>query len=62
MEPPGYKSEMYPGVLVGTIPAILDYNESPSNVPQSSGQKRQNVQIPHILGTQRAENTVIKIH
>ena len=28
----------------------------------SSGQKRQNARIPHILGTQRAANMVVKPH
>ena len=53
---------MYPEVLAGTIAGILEKNESPTNAPHSSGQKRQNVRIPHILGTQRAANIVIKPH
>ena len=30
-------AEMYPEVLAKTIAAILDYNESPTNAPHSSG-------------------------
>ena len=47
---------------MGTIAAILDENEYPTNAPHPSGQKRQNARIPHILGTQRAANMEIKPH
>ena len=59
---PLHCAEMYPEVLARTTAAILDKNESPINDPRSSGQKRQNAGIPHIYGTQKAANIVIKPH
>lgn len=53
---------MYPEVLAGMIATILDYKESPTNAPHSSGKVQQNAWIPHILETWRAANIVIKPH
>ena len=39
---------------------VFGQNQSLTNAAHSSGQRRQNARIPHILGTQRAANMVIK--
>ena len=39
-------AEMYPEVLAGTIAAVLDYNESPTNVPVKSKLKHPPGQPP----------------
>ena len=53
----------FPKILVEwNAPTNLDLNESPTKTPHSLGQKRQNAQIPHLLGTQRAANMVMKPH
>ena len=43
-------AEMYPEVDAGTIAAILDLNESRTNAPHSSGQKRQKRANPPYWG------------
>ena len=40
----------------------LGLERIPTNAPHPSGQKRKNARIPHVLGTPRAANMVVKPH